>query len=394
MGSLVRRLDLVLMPTLALVYLTHTLDRANLGNAKSGNLEKDLGLKGNQYSLVLMLFYIPYAIFNIPATILAKRFNPAMVIPLLVLGWGGLAMLTAAVENFHGLMTCRIIMGMMEAGFMPCSTFYCSMFYTRKELALRLSMFFCMGFIAGAISGLISFSVFQWHKALKGWQYLFLIEGSLTVEIALWALLWLPRSVQASHLKVKKSEFFSWVEGIHVLKDWKVWTFAFSALLYGVGVASSSNFLPVMIKRLTDDTVQASLYTIGPNLTAVVIQLTTCYLSDRMQQRAWFSMGSILVSMIGWILLGSLDLVNHLTYLLTFGTFTPALLIPAWVGVNTPSASGRAVALGLVSMFQNLGGIISSAVYRAQDAPVYRPALITVSDFQGVFIVICLGQLP
>lgn len=155
-----------------------------------------------------------------------------------------------------------------------------------------------------------------------------------------------------------------------------------------------------MIKRLTDDTVQASLYTIGPNLTAVVIQLTTCYLSDRMQQRAWFSMGSILVSMIGWILLGSLDLVNHvrvgyfLTYLLTFGTFTPALLIPAWVGVNTPSASGRAVALGLVSMFQNLGGIISSAVYRAQDAPVYRPALITVSVFQGVFIVICLGQLP
>jgi len=132
----------------ALVYLTHTLDRANLGNAKSGNLEKDLGLKGNQYSLVLMLFYIPYAIFNIPATILAKRFNPAVVIPLLVLGWGGLAMLTAAVENFHGLMTCRIIMGMMEAGFMPCSTFYCSMFYTRKELALRLSMFFCMGFIA------------------------------------------------------------------------------------------------------------------------------------------------------------------------------------------------------------------------------------------------------
>lgn len=35
---------------------------------------------------------------------------------------------------------------------------------------------------------------------MQGWQYLFLIEGSLTVEIALWALLWLPRSVQASHL--------------------------------------------------------------------------------------------------------------------------------------------------------------------------------------------------
>lgn len=104
---------------------------------------------------------------------------------------------------------------------------------------------------------------------MQGWQYLFLIEGSLTVEIALWALLWLPRSVQASHLfteeqkkcatlrKVKESESFSWVEGIHVLKDWKVWTFAFSALLYGVGVASSSNFLPVILSHLTENYTKA-----------------------------------------------------------------------------------------------------------------------------------------
>lgn len=100
-----------------------------------------------------------------------------------------------------------------------------------------------------------------------------------------------------------------------------------------------------MIRPLTDDTVQTNLYTIGPHLTAEAIQLTICHLSDCTQQSAWFSMGAILASMIGWILLGSLDLVNHvrvgyfLTYLLTFRTFTPALLIPAWVGGNTPSNS-------------------------------------------------------
>jgi Sugar phosphate permease len=132
----------------AMIYLTHTLDRANLGNAKSGTLEKDLGLVGNQYSLVLMLFYIPYAIFGIPDTILAKRFNPGLVIPLLVLGWDALAMATSAVKDFRALMATRIVLGLMEAGSLPCSTYYASMFYTRKELALRLSVFFCMGFIA------------------------------------------------------------------------------------------------------------------------------------------------------------------------------------------------------------------------------------------------------
>lgn len=153
-----------------------------------------------------------------------------------------------------------------------------------------------------------------------------------------------------------------------------------------------------MIKRLTNDTVQANLYTIGPNLTAVVVQLVTCWLSDYTQQRAWFSIGPMLVSMLGFIFLGALDLVHRaklgyfFTYWLTFGTFTPVLLVPTWVGANTPSASARAVALGLLSTFQNLGGIISSGVYRAQDAPTYRPALITVSVFQAAFIVVCFAM--
>jgi hypothetical protein len=91
---------------------------------------------------------VPYSIFNIPATVLANRFNPSVVLPLLAIGWGGLAMITTAVKNFEGLLACRLILGMMEAGFMPCAVFYCSLFYTRKELAFRLSFFYIMGFIA------------------------------------------------------------------------------------------------------------------------------------------------------------------------------------------------------------------------------------------------------
>jgi MFS family permease len=91
---------------------------------------------------------VPYSIFNIPATVLANRFNPSVVLPFLAIGWGGLAMITTVVKDFEGLLACRLILGMMEAGFMPCAVFYCSLFYTRKELAFRLSFFYIMGFIA------------------------------------------------------------------------------------------------------------------------------------------------------------------------------------------------------------------------------------------------------
>ncbi|PCG88203.1 Major facilitator superfamily domain, general substrate transporter [Penicillium occitanis (nom. inval.)] len=344
--SLVRRMDLILLPTLSLVYLTHSLDRANLGNAKSATLEQDLGLVGNQYSLLLIVFYIPYSLFGIPATVLAKRYSSALVIPLL-----------------------------------------------------------------SAISGLISWGVFQWHRSLKGWQYLFLIEGAISVGIAFIALMALPHSVQESRwftatqkqcaslrLEYNPEMEFNLRDGFIVLKDWKIWTFALCGLLYGVGSSSTSNFLPVMIKRLTQDTVRANLYTIGPNLTGALMMYISCWVSDRIQQRALVSIVVIVVSMIGWILLGALDLVHHvkvgyfLTYLLTFGTFVPMLLVPAWVGANTQSTSARAVALGFISMCTNLGGIVSSGAYRAQDAPTYRPALITVFVCQAVFVVICAGM--
>ncbi|KAL4794845.1 hypothetical protein BDV19DRAFT_389747 [Aspergillus venezuelensis] len=143
-----------------------------------------------------------------------------------------------------------------------------------------------------------------------------------------------------------------------------------------------------MIKRLTNDTVRANLLTIGPDLVAATVMMSVSWLSDFTQQRAYCAIGSGTAALIGWILFASLDLVTEggvgyfLTYLILSGTFLPLLLLHAWIGANIRVTSERAVALGLISMTQNLGGIVSSTVYRAQDVPTYRPALVTVS---GVF---------
>lgn len=155
--------------------------------------------------------------------------------------------------------------------------------------------------------------------------------------------------------------------------------------------------LQTIVKRIAITSTKANLYTVGPNLTAAAIQLTTTWLSDRLQQRASIACGALFVSFLAWILLATLDLVNNvgvgyfLTYLLTFGTFTPGILVPVWIASNTTTTTGRALRLGLNFMGQNLAGIISSAVFRDQDAPVYKPALITVACCQATFMVVCLG---
>lgn len=160
------KLDLIVLPTLATIYFTHSLDRANLGNAKTSTFEKDIGITGNQFSLILVLFYIPYGTLNIPLTLISRRFNPANVIPLLMLSWGTISAASSAVTNFGGILGARICLGVVEAGFFSSAIFYLSLFYTKGEIAKRISLFYMMGFVANAFSGLIAWSVFQWHKSL------------------------------------------------------------------------------------------------------------------------------------------------------------------------------------------------------------------------------------
>ncbi|CRG88702.1 putative transporter C1039,04 [Talaromyces islandicus] len=395
-----------------IAYFTNTLDRANLGNAKTDGLETDLGLVGNQYSLLLVLFYVPYALFNVPWTIAAKRFNPSVIISLAIGVWGICTMASTAATNFGGIMATRIVMGAAEAAYKPCEVYYLTLFYTRREIGVRVSIIGQMGFIAGAVSGLISWSVFRWTGGLHGWQYLFLIEGSITVAGAIILFLCAPRGVQTSRWysqgekdlakkrlaqdTEERDNRFRWNDAKAQLLHWPTWAYAFLALMYGVGVASSSNFLPTLIKRLTKDKVKANLYTIGPNLVASVIQISATWASDRLQQRALVASSTIIVSLLGWILLGTLDLDSHpgvgyfLTFLITGFTFIPSNIIPVWLASNVPTTTGRAVALGLNYMAMNIAGIFSSVSFRAQDAPVYVPALITCGVTQGVFMLACL----
>lgn len=164
---LLRKTDLLVLPGLCLAYFTNVLDRSNLGNAKTDTIEKDLGLGANQFSTLLIIFYIPYALFNVPWSLLSKKYNPAIIIPLAVSLWGVVTMASVASTNAGQLMACRFLVGAIEASYKPCEVFYLSLFYTRKEISFRVGMIGQMGFIAGAVSGLISWGVFQWNGSLQ-----------------------------------------------------------------------------------------------------------------------------------------------------------------------------------------------------------------------------------
>ena len=87
-AKLLRKMDLRLIPLLALLYLMSFLDRGNIGNARLAGLETDLGLVGNQYAWTLTIFFFSYAAFEVPSNLLLKRLRPSVWLPLIMVAWG------------------------------------------------------------------------------------------------------------------------------------------------------------------------------------------------------------------------------------------------------------------------------------------------------------------
>ena len=201
-----RKLDWILLPFLSLLFLLNSLDRSNIGNAETAHFTKDVGLSPGDLNTSVALFFAFFVALQPVGAALGRRFGMARYVPTVMAFWGVCTSLHIWVRKRWQLLLLRSIIGVLEAGFYPTTVAYLSLFYTRYEFARRLGFFYGQYAVAGALGGLLAFAVFSMfphHDDEEGtahrehwqsWQVLFLIEGLLTVAIAVIGLVWLPHS--------------------------------------------------------------------------------------------------------------------------------------------------------------------------------------------------------
>ena len=122
--AIVWKFDLRILPVLAVMYLFNSLDKSNLGNAKTAGLEKTLGLKSTQYNTILSIFFIPYVLTAPFLGILGKKLGPNRVLPAIMFSFGCFTVLVTSVMNFSGLLAIRWFLGMSESAFFPLVIYY------------------------------------------------------------------------------------------------------------------------------------------------------------------------------------------------------------------------------------------------------------------------------
>ncbi|KAG9856779.1 putative MFS transporter, partial [Aureobasidium melanogenum] len=412
--AVVWKLDLHLLPLLAIMYLFNSLDKSNMGNAKTAGLAKDLKLHGHQYNLILSIFYVPYVLTAPFLAALGKKYGPSRVLPCMMFGFGTCTLLVVAVHNFAGLMAIRWFLGMCESAFFPLVIYYQTMFYRRGELARRLAIFYAAQSIAGAFSGLISFGVFHIHGgALKNWRYLFVIEGSATMIVSCIAFWFLPRSaadarfltpeekeIAIHRIQVDSSsvvnEEFKLGRALTIFKHPTTWVFLLIEICLGVPLQGVQLFLPQIVARLKYDTVKTNLYTVAPNITGAVMLLVLGFSSDLTRWRFPFIALGFLFTFCGFIIYSAID-VNHslnvayfATFMMTWGTSAPSVLLDVWYCNNIADENKRAVLTSIAVPMANIMGVLASNIFLPEQAPKYMTALVTTAAFGGTGIVLTL----
>ncbi|KAI0071230.1 MFS general substrate transporter [Panus rudis PR-1116 ss-1] len=375
-----------LLPILTALYLLSFLDRSNIGNAKILGLASDLGVSPSEYNTSLALYFIAYVIFELPANIILKRFNPQIWLPTLTLLWGIVSVCQGLVKNKAGLFGIRFLLGVTEAGLFPGVIYVFSVYYRRHERSWRVALFFGGSSLAGAFGGILAYAIGKMDgiAGRKGWEWIFIIEGLITVAVSFLAYFIVPTwSHKAKFLTEPERERllerlnadsdagliekFDWFYVKQALTDHLVWAYAFLFHGYAFVLYSLSLFLPSIIQGLGFANWQAQLLTVPPNTLASISIWVTVWLTAKYEKRAFAIIAAAGVAIIGYIVLLTTKTAGAQyvgVHFAAAGVYTGNAILLSWPGENVSAQTKRAIAVAMQITIGDIGAVAGVLIYR------------------------------
>ena len=138
-------------------------------------------MTGNDYNIALFTFFITYILFEIPFNVALKKTRPSWMLCGVIAACGLCTIGQGVTESFEGLVVCRVLIGFLEAGFVPGCVYLISMYYKRHELQVRINVFYIASILAGAFSGLLAYAIAHMSgvAGYSGWRWIFILEGKV-----------------------------------------------------------------------------------------------------------------------------------------------------------------------------------------------------------------------
>ncbi|KAL5603230.1 hypothetical protein FOBRF1_010763 [Fusarium oxysporum] len=399
------KIDLTVLPLMAVTTILAAVDKNIIGNTAILGILQDTNISKNQFSLVGSLFFIGYLVFEWPMAILIQGFPVGKLLAVTVLGWGILAMCTAAVHNMAGLSVVRFLMGGLEAIVYPTNSILTVMWWTRSEQPVRTAIWF--NTISTAFTGIVSYAIGLTNTGVARWRLLFLVIGGFTV---IWAcLLWvfLPDSPVSSWQLSDREKWvaiqrvkdnntgvedvkFKWYQVRELLVDPKTWLLVIFAAAQNVPNGGISSFSGLIVSGFGFNTLQSILINLPTGVIGTTFQILLSIPSAKFKgYRCFIIACANLVPLVCAVLLWQLPRDNRhgllASYLCFWTYFTPYVLSTSLPMANTSGHTKKVTMNALWFIAYSLGNILGPQAFRAKDAPNYT------AGFTGLLVCVVVA---
>ena len=375
-----------LMWFLFLLFVVSFLDRINIGFAGL-TMMKDLSLTSTQFGLATTLFYIAYIACGIPSNIVLARIGARKWIGSIMIAWGLASTATMFATNPQSLYFFRVLVGITEAGFLPGMLLYLTYWFPSAYRAWANALFMIAMPVTAAVGSAISGAILGMDGmlGLKGWQWLFLLEGMPACFLGVVVYFYLNDSPQQARwlTNLEKTTLARMLAAEHKadpvakpagpkvslmseLTSTTVLKFSVAYFCLVNSLAMVAVWTPLIVKSFSGG---ASNTTIGllaaiPSVCTVIGMIWWGRRSDRAQERRWHTVLPMLLAAAGWLITAysshpALQLLG--VCLASTGAYT-AMSIFWTTPDHALSFTARALGIAVINAVGNIGSALNPLV--------------------------------
>jgi len=374
-----RKVTWRLIPFIFVLYVVNILDRVNVGFARLQMLD-DLEMSEGAYALGAGIFYVGYFVFEVPSNLILSRTGARLWIGRIMISWGLITCATMTIRGPGTFYLLRILLGFAEAGFFPGIILYLTYWFPARERARAVALFMIGSPLTGMLGGPLSGAILQFMDqvaGIRGWRWLFLIEGMPAVvlggivlyyltdrpELAGWLTplerAWLAGQIDKEEQHRQRHHGLTLADA---LLDGRVWLLSLLYFTLSAGASTIAFYLPALLKARFVDAREfhIGLLVAVPNVCAMLIMVVNGMHSDRTGERRWHVAVPAFLAAAGWA--GSAWQESPVWSLLAFTAVQVGIMstLPAYWSLPTAFLSGRAAAGGIawINSLGNLGGFV------------------------------------
>ncbi|MCD5980785.1 MULTISPECIES: MFS transporter [Pseudomonas] len=303
------------LPLFVIMFIVNYIDRVNIGFVRS-HLETDLGIGAAAYGLGAGLFFVGYAIFEVPSNMLLQRYGARAWLTRIMFTWGVAAMAMAFVQGETSFYVLRFILGAAEAGFFPGIIYYFTQWLPGADRGKAMAIFLSGSAIASVISGPVSGALLNVSGlGMHGWQWMFLIEGFASVVLCAFVWFWLQsHPSEAKWLSTEEKDALIGAIATEqrereasqtikpsmfkLLADKQIALFCFIYFSIALTIYGATFWLPSMIKKMGNmGDFQVGLFNSIPWIISIIAMYGFAAMASKWKyQQAWVAVTLVIAS--------------------------------------------------------------------------------------------------